>query len=504
MSLMAAATSWWSRQRRRNCSAGRRRWSIITTTPSSHATVGTTSTSSIYPGHLAAAGPRLTILSAMIPVEEALEIVLREAPALPAEDVALDDALCRVLAEDVAADRDLPALRPRGDGRLRAAGRGRGRGAGGPRGHRRGAGRAVARPHGRPGPGGAHHDRGAGPARRRRRPAGREDAAARRVPGDDPVGGRGGRERGAPRLRGPGGGRRPRARPGDRPGGDRGARLRRASPRARRAAARRGAPRHRRRDRRCRPRPARRRSATATGRRWPPRRGSPVRRCASSASPPTGRMRSRRRCAPGSPPTCSSSPAASRPATTTSSSRRSSSSGATFLFTKVAIKPGAPLVFGRRGETLVFGLPGNPVSAQVTFDLFVRPALLKMQGATRRVAPAREVELLGGVKNRSGRKSHVPARVRFEGGRLVARPLRSMGSGDLAAHARANALVVIEADRRRPRPARPPRPCCSAASWRTTVRHSSVGRPAPGPPGSSLSHLDARARPGWWTCRRSR
>ncbi len=51
------------------------------------------------------------------------------------------------------------------------------------------------------------------------------------------------------------------------------------------------------------------------------------------------------------------------------------------------------------------------------------------------------------MKNRSGRKSHAPARVRFEGGRLVARPLRSMGSGDLAAHARANALVVIEAGR---------------------------------------------------------
>ena len=122
--------------------------------------------------------------------------------------------------------------------------------------------------------------------------------------------------------------------------------------------------------------------------------------------------------------------------------------GATFLFTKVAIKPGAPLVFGRRGGTLVFGLPGNPVSAQVTFDLFVRPALLKMQGATAVSRPRVGVELLGAVKNRSGRKSHVPARVRFEGGRLVARPVPSMGSGDLAAHARANALVVIEADRR--------------------------------------------------------
>ena len=121
--------------------------------------------------------------------------------------------------------------------------------------------------------------------------------------------------------------------------------------------------------------------------------------------------------------------------------------GATFLFTKVAIKPGAPLVFGRRSGTLVFGLPGNPVSAQVTFDLFVRPALLKMQGARVLARPRVEVELATAVKNRSGRKSHAPARVRFEGGRLVARPLRSMGSGDLAAHARANALVVIEADR---------------------------------------------------------
>jgi molybdopterin molybdotransferase len=121
--------------------------------------------------------------------------------------------------------------------------------------------------------------------------------------------------------------------------------------------------------------------------------------------------------------------------------------GATFLFTRVAIKPGAPLVFGTCGQALVFGLPGNPVSTQVTFDLFVRPALLKMQGARILARPRVEVELLGAVGNRAGRRSHVPARVRFEGGRLVARPVRSMGSGDLAAHARANALVVIEADR---------------------------------------------------------
>ncbi|HXK11138.1 MAG TPA: gephyrin-like molybdotransferase Glp [Vicinamibacteria bacterium] len=121
--------------------------------------------------------------------------------------------------------------------------------------------------------------------------------------------------------------------------------------------------------------------------------------------------------------------------------------GARFLFTKVAIRPGAPLVFGRIGKTLVFGLPGNPVSTQVTFDVFVRPALRKMQGARVLARPRVGVELLEPVHNRSGRTSHVPVRVRSEDGRLVARPVRSMGSADLTAHARANALVVIGAGR---------------------------------------------------------
>ena len=117
------------------------------------------------------------------------------------------------------------------------------------------------------------------------------------------------------------------------------------------------------------------------------------------------------------------------------------------LFTKVAIKPGAPLVFGRRGDTMVFGLPGNPVSAQVTFDLFVRAALLRLQGARVVGRPTAEAELLGPLRNRSGRRAHVPARVRWEGGGLVARPVDSQGSADVVAHAQANALVVLEATR---------------------------------------------------------
>jgi molybdopterin molybdotransferase len=123
--------------------------------------------------------------------------------------------------------------------------------------------------------------------------------------------------------------------------------------------------------------------------------------------------------------------------------------GARFLFTGVAIKPGAPVVFGRAGATLVFGLPGNPVSAQVTFALLVRPCLLLLQGA-RAVSPRRvSVRLGASLANRSGRKSHVPAVVVVEGDHLVAHPVASQGSGDLAAHARANALVVVDAARPR-------------------------------------------------------
>jgi len=123
------------------------------------------------------------------------------------------------------------------------------------------------------------------------------------------------------------------------------------------------------------------------------------------------------------------------------------SHGVRLLFTKVAIKPGAPLVFGKRDHCLIFGLPGNPVSAQVTFDLFVRPALLRLQGARIVARPTVDAELAEAVKNRSGRRAHLPVDLRFEGHRFVARPLRSQGSADLVGHARANALLVLEAER---------------------------------------------------------
>jgi molybdopterin molybdotransferase len=119
------------------------------------------------------------------------------------------------------------------------------------------------------------------------------------------------------------------------------------------------------------------------------------------------------------------------------------------LFDRVAVKPGAPLVFGLRGATLVFGLPGNPVSTQVTFELFARPALLAMQGARTLHRPEAEVELRAGLRNGSGRRAYLPARVGFVAGRLHAWPIRSQGSADVRAHARANALVVLPPERTR-------------------------------------------------------
>ncbi len=124
-----------------------------------------------------------------------------------------------------------------------------------------------------------------------------------------------------------------------------------------------------------------------------------------------------------------------------------SSLGVTLHVTAVCVKPGAPFVFGARGEILVFGLPGNPVSAQVTFELFVRPALLKMQGATHILRPTFEALLDAPVTNRSGRKNFLPGLAGWEEGAFRVTPIRTQGSGDIAAHTRANVLVILDPDR---------------------------------------------------------
>ena len=116
---------------------------------------------------------------------------------------------------------------------------------------------------------------------------------------------------------------------------------------------------------------------------------------------------------------------------------------AEIYFDKVIIRPGKPIVFARRNGTFFFGLPGNPVSTSVTFNVFVRPAIRKMQGATSPCLQTVKARLSGGLKDGSSRRSYLPGRVSIEDGKAVVESLKWGGSSDLVAFVRANALIVV-------------------------------------------------------------
>jgi molybdopterin molybdotransferase len=121
--------------------------------------------------------------------------------------------------------------------------------------------------------------------------------------------------------------------------------------------------------------------------------------------------------------------------------------GAEIFFERVALRPGKPTVFGRIGKTLIFGLPGNPVSVAVTFNLFVRAALRAMQGASETSLPHFTAVLARDVKGSQGRESYLPAVLRTdEKGSLLVDPLKWGGSSDFVSFARATALINIPAD----------------------------------------------------------
>ncbi|HEV8138986.1 MAG TPA: gephyrin-like molybdotransferase Glp [Pyrinomonadaceae bacterium] len=120
--------------------------------------------------------------------------------------------------------------------------------------------------------------------------------------------------------------------------------------------------------------------------------------------------------------------------------------GAEIFFERVALRPGKPTVFGRVGKTLIFGLPGNPVSVSVTFNLFVRAALRAMQGATETSLPELTAVLAHDVKGSKDRESYLPAVLRTdEKGTLIAEPLKCGGSSDFVSFARATALINVPA-----------------------------------------------------------
>jgi molybdenum cofactor synthesis domain-containing protein len=120
---------------------------------------------------------------------------------------------------------------------------------------------------------------------------------------------------------------------------------------------------------------------------------------------------------------------------------------AEIFFERVSLRPGKPTVFARLGRCLVFGLPGNPVSVSVTFNLFARTALRAMQNCKDALMTEELAVLARGVKGAVERASYLPAQVGTdEKGRLMAEPLKWGGSSDFVAFARATALIIVPAN----------------------------------------------------------
>ena len=122
------------------------------------------------------------------------------------------------------------------------------------------------------------------------------------------------------------------------------------------------------------------------------------------------------------------------------------SAGIVLELYKVAMKPGKPFSFGMNHTTPVFGLPGNPVSTFTGFELFVRPALLAMQGCTVIKRPRAPVLLVRGYRKQVGRTQYVRATVERHGEHLIAHPHPKQGSSILSSLIGCNALVELAAE----------------------------------------------------------
>lgn len=125
--------------------------------------------------------------------------------------------------------------------------------------------------------------------------------------------------------------------------------------------------------------------------------------------------------------------------------------GAEFFFTGVRMQPGKPVVFGRLpASVFFFGLPGNPVSTQVTFHCFVEPMLRAMGGAAGVRGPRFVQATLGeDVAGKAGLMRVLPARLVSDRARPEVRLVGWQGSGDMAANARANCYAVLPPERER-------------------------------------------------------
>ena len=120
--------------------------------------------------------------------------------------------------------------------------------------------------------------------------------------------------------------------------------------------------------------------------------------------------------------------------------------GIQIQFEAVSMRPGKPTVFARRGEQFIFGLPGNPVSTFVAFELFVAPVLQSLQGLPGEKLSLVRGELRGKILEKSGRTALLPATVALESGHIRIRPVSWKGSADIFSLADANGLVVVPSE----------------------------------------------------------
>ncbi|MDR3749473.1 MAG: molybdopterin molybdotransferase MoeA [Acidobacteriota bacterium] len=125
--------------------------------------------------------------------------------------------------------------------------------------------------------------------------------------------------------------------------------------------------------------------------------------------------------------------------------------GARFRFTGVSIQPGKPVVFGEavlRGETTpFFGLPGNPVSTMVTFQLFAQPVLDALSGAKPQPLPFAQAALKAPIQTRTGLTRFLPGHLGGTHERPEVELVRWLGSGDLMAVSQANCYIVVPPER---------------------------------------------------------
>jgi molybdopterin molybdotransferase len=120
--------------------------------------------------------------------------------------------------------------------------------------------------------------------------------------------------------------------------------------------------------------------------------------------------------------------------------------GTSIRFWKVAMRPGKPLVFGTIRGIPVFGLPGNPVSSMVSFEIFVRPAILKMSGQKDGLHQEAEAVLERAIEKKKGLRYFVRANTRWQQGKLVTAATGPQGSGILKSMALANSLIILPED----------------------------------------------------------